>query len=66
VVLLEAAWYLKVRQEFGSARGRKTGLLGSGHSLCIYERPLPGKLLVGTVPIADMAGVPKRPFKTRS
>jgi hypothetical protein len=51
VVLLEAAWYLKVRQEFGSARGRQTGLLGSGHSLCISERPLPGKLLVGTVPI---------------
>ena len=29
-----------------------TGLLDSGHSLCISERRLSGKLLVGTVPIA--------------
>lgn len=27
-----------------------TGLLDSGHSLCISERRLSGKLLVGTVP----------------
>jgi hypothetical protein len=30
-----------------------TGLLDSGHSLCISERRLSGKLLVGTVPIRD-------------
>ena len=30
-----------------------TGLLDSGHSLCISERRLSGKLLVGTVPIGD-------------
>ena len=30
-----------------------TGLLDSGHSLCISERRLSGKLLVGTVPLED-------------
>jgi hypothetical protein len=29
-----------------------TGLLDSGHSLCISERRLSGKLLVGTVPLS--------------
>jgi hypothetical protein len=41
-----------------------TGLLDSGHSLCISERRLSGKLLVGTVPLAVRREKWKRPFES--
>jgi hypothetical protein len=42
-----------------------TGLLDSGHSLCISERRLSGKLLVGTVPKPVRGENRKPPFGER-
>jgi hypothetical protein len=43
------------------ARG-PTGLLDSGHSLCISERPVSGSIEVWTVPIRDGGEARERPF----